>query len=77
MREGRGNQSSPIACKSWNAGACSSPHEFRRFRHKCDRAGFDGLHRRIECQELVRKRGRSPGDEQSRRRGLGLGLGLG
>ena len=68
MRERRGNQSSPITCKSWNAGACSSPHEFCRFRHKCDRAGCDGPHRRIECQELVRKRGRSPGDEQSRRR---------
>ena len=68
MRERRGNQSSPIACKSWNTGACSSPHEFCRFRHKCDRAGCDGPHRRIECQELVRKRGRSPGDEQSRRR---------
>ena len=70
MRERRGNQSSPIACKSWNAGACSSPHEFCRFRHQCDREGCDGPHRRIECQELfanegvVRETSKAVGDTQ-------------
>lgn len=67
-REPRGNQNASTACKSWNTGACSSPREYCRFRHKCDRAGCDGPHRRIECQEFARKRGRSPGDEPSRRR---------
>ena len=67
-REPRGDQNSMIACKSWNSGACSSPRDFCRFRHKCDRNGCGGAHRRIHCSEFARKRGRSPGDESSRRR---------
>jgi hypothetical protein len=64
-REPRGDQNSMTTCKSWNSGACSSPREFCRFRHRCDRNGCGGAHRRINCQELIRKRGRSPGEEPS------------
>ena len=73
MRERRGNQSSPIACKSWNARACSSPHEFCRFRHKCDRAGCDGLMAHIAASSarnsfvdegVVRETSKAVGDTQ-------------
>ena len=67
-REPRGDQNSMIACKSWNIGACSSPREFCRFRHRCDNNGCGGAHRRIDCRDFARKRGRSPGDDPSRRR---------
>ena len=66
--EPRGDPHSMIFCKSWNAGACSSPRESCRFRHKCDRNGCGGTHRRIHCTELARKRGRSPGEDPSRQR---------
>ena len=64
-RKPLGDHSSQIACKSWNLVAC--PHEFCRFLHRCDRNGCNGRHRAINCQEVGRKRGRSP-DPESRRR---------
>ena len=67
-REPRVNQNSMIACKSWNSGACSSSRDFCRFRHRCDRDGCGGAHRRIQCSEFALKRGLSLGDESSRRR---------
>lgn len=66
--EPRGDSHSMIFCKSWNAGACSSPRESCRFRPKCDRNGCGGAHRRIHCSELARKRGRSPGEDPNPRR---------
>ena len=67
-REPRGDPNSMIICKSWNSGSCSSPREYCRFRHRCDQDGCGGAHRRINCPNSVRKRGRSPGAESSRRR---------
>ena len=45
------DQTSPIAGKFWNAGTCSSSHEFWRFHHNCDRGRCGGAHRRINCLE--------------------------
>ena len=67
-REPRGDQYATTICKSWNSGACSSPREFCRFRHRCDRSGCGGSHRRINCHESTSKRARSPGDESRRYR---------
>ena len=67
-REPLGDQNSTIACKSWNSGHCSSPREFCRFRHRCNRNGCGGRHRAIHCQDLARKRGRSPSSERIRKR---------
>lgn len=36
------DQYATILCRSWNSGACSSPREFCRFRHRCDRNGRGG-----------------------------------
>ena len=55
--EPRGDSHSMIFCKSWNAGACSSPREDCRFQHKCDRNGCGGAHRRVHCAEFARMRG--------------------
>ena len=56
-REPQGSQSASEICRSWNTGACTSPREFCRFRHRCNRPGCGGPHCRVNCREV---RDRSP-----------------
>ena len=67
-REPQGSQSASEICRSWNTGACITPREFCRFRHRCNRPGCGGSHRRINCRELRDRSPQRPQNElQSRR----------
>ena len=45
VKEASGTPSSPMLCRSWNAGRCSSQFLRCRFRHSCDFPGCSALHR--------------------------------
>ena len=67
-REPQGSQSASEICRSWNTGACISPREFCRFRHRCNRPGCGGPHRRINCRELRDRSPQRPQNEFRNRR---------
>ena len=56
------------SCRSWNRGACSSPRETCRFRHRCDRDDCGGSHRLIDCPQPNIKRTRDAREDPRTRR---------
>ena len=67
-REPQGSQSASEICRSWNTGACTSPRDFCRFRHRCNRSGCGGPHRRINCREVRDRSPQRPQNELRSRR---------
>ena len=59
--EARGSPQSPILCRSWNSGRCSSSFRVCRFRHTCDFRGCSELHRNSQAHDRPTQWSSPPG----------------